>query len=1147
MVNMNMIVSTSELVGYEAETKTTKASGTQALAKLISNWERKQASAKKVGGLGLLAISLAACNSDDSTSDADAAALAAVQAQLTAALAAQATAEAAQAAAEATAATATAATDAAAVVASSNQTFTYTTGVETFVGGDGDDNFNSGTAAKFGMLDGATGGAGTDTLSIADASAAAYSFPTNAPITGIETLVIQHGATANTHSVTADVSNYADVDHVNIGKAGTAADVTITTKENVTSVTVTGDANTASVRAVTITDSGTAQTALVAGTDVLDTVSVTGASTTVGVVADTLTTLNLQAVAGVTTVTDAYAASVRDLTVNIAKGALGGITDAGADTVTVNVNGVVTATGTMTFASATTINVNADNTVAGTLDGAATTALNISGDSLATLNVSTAATGAITVSGSAGLKDVTTTNAATITNSGTGAVTLGNVATTAGVAVGSTYTGGTGVDTITFGAQTKASTLGAGKDVAYFTGAALGAAGAVDLGDGVDTVGLTHANAITASNSEAFEGVVTNFEALTIAASVGTGTINMANMNSVDAVEFSGAIGHATVLSNMAPNSTVTYKVAATAATTHNLAVATGTTDVMNFVLTAAADANYNTVNAAGVETINITSTDSSLTAATQTAVHTVALGTAAATTISVSGNAGLAMGTGGVAVTSMDASGVSIPAASTTAVANAGKITFTSGNVTLTATPVISGGDGPDTLTGSSAAVAETINGNAGADIIEGNGGNDILNGGAGNDTFNTTGAELTGLDVIDGGDGTDSLVPTDATTITDAQFAGISNIETLALGTNLAHIVTLGATSKAAGIVTVTATGSGDDAITVGAGHTGAISITTAAGDDTLVVSAVPATNSATIVTGNGANAVTLGLGTETLTGGTGIETVTVGATTHLASTDNLNGAAGTDVITYSAAATLVDSAFSGVTNFETLTMSNNNDTITAGSQIIEAGIVTFNLGNGTNVLDVSAYPTGASGAISIVDGTGSSTITLGKGADTVTPGNGVDTLIFQNSGANNGTDVFGTNLQLARDANRDVFDFTSFLPGVTFAPTHVQSAGTADVNISGLITVLLTVDGDNAANHNDSTEIAAEIEGYGDALHMNAGTKAVLIVGDDSAAASGGAMYFVDDTLDGSNGVISATDVVKIATFQEDVIAVSAMHFV
>jgi hypothetical protein len=355
------------------------------------------------------------------------------------------------------------------------------------------------------------------------------------------------------------------------------------------------------------------------------------------------------------------------------------------------------------------------------------------------------------------------------------------------------------------------------------------------------------------------------------------------------------------------------------------------------------------------------------------------------------------------------------------------------------------------------------------------------------------------------------------------------------------------LGATSKAAGIVTVTATGSGDDAITVGAGHTGAISVTTAAGDDTIVVSAVPATNSATIVTGDGANAVTLGLGTETLTGGTGVETVTVGATTHLASTDNLNGAGGTDIISYSAAATLVDSAFSGVTNFETLTMSNNNDTITAGSQIIEAGIQTFNLGNGTNVLDVSAYPTGAAGAISIVDGTGSSTITLGKGADTVTPGNGVDTLIFQNSGANNGTDVFGTNSQLGRDANREVFDFSAFLPGGTFTAAHIQHNGTSDVNISGKITVLLTADGGNSGTHDDTTEVAAEIEGYGDALHMNSGTKAVLIVGDDSAAASGGAIYFIDDTLDGTSGAISANDIVKVATFQEDLITVSEMHFV
>jgi hypothetical protein len=64
-VNMNMMVNTSELVTNEAETK--KIAGTElkrAVSKLVASWERKQAGkATKLGGLGLMAISLAACNS----------------------------------------------------------------------------------------------------------------------------------------------------------------------------------------------------------------------------------------------------------------------------------------------------------------------------------------------------------------------------------------------------------------------------------------------------------------------------------------------------------------------------------------------------------------------------------------------------------------------------------------------------------------------------------------------------------------------------------------------------------------------------------------------------------------------------------------------------------------------------------------------------------------------------------------------------------------------------------------------------------------------------------------------------------------------------------------------------------------------------
>ena len=53
MVNMNMIVNKSDLVGYEAVDRTEAKK--KALAKLVSAWESKQArNAKRFGGLGFL-------------------------------------------------------------------------------------------------------------------------------------------------------------------------------------------------------------------------------------------------------------------------------------------------------------------------------------------------------------------------------------------------------------------------------------------------------------------------------------------------------------------------------------------------------------------------------------------------------------------------------------------------------------------------------------------------------------------------------------------------------------------------------------------------------------------------------------------------------------------------------------------------------------------------------------------------------------------------------------------------------------------------------------------------------------------------------------------------------------------------------------
>ena len=65
---MNMIFNKSDLVGYEAVDRTNAKK--EALAKIVAAWESKQIkNAARFGGLGFLAVSLAACNSssDDTT------------------------------------------------------------------------------------------------------------------------------------------------------------------------------------------------------------------------------------------------------------------------------------------------------------------------------------------------------------------------------------------------------------------------------------------------------------------------------------------------------------------------------------------------------------------------------------------------------------------------------------------------------------------------------------------------------------------------------------------------------------------------------------------------------------------------------------------------------------------------------------------------------------------------------------------------------------------------------------------------------------------------------------------------------------------------------------------------------------------------
>jgi hypothetical protein len=489
-----------------------------------------------------------------------------------------------------------------------------------------------------------------------------------------------------------------------------------------------------------------------------------------------------------------------------------------------------------------------------------------------------------------------------------------------------------------------------------------------------------------------------------------------------------------------------------------------------------------------------------------------------------------------------MDASGVT----GTTSI-----VTYTSANVTAGQTPVMTGGAGADVLTG--AALAETISGGAGNDTIEGNTGIDTLNGGAGNDTFNFTNAELLGTDIVSGGEGTDVINVEDASSIVDADFANVTSVETLTLVTNAIHTVVLGANSLAAGINTVTGLTGGVNTITVGAGHAGNIALNNGTANDVITVSAVPAGNTVTIAGGAGNDTFNLGAATEVITGGAGNETYAFAAVASLSSADVLNGVSGTDAITFGAAGTITDSMFTGVSNMDSVTTTGAS-TLTLAGQAVEGGVLTVTLGNagaGTqNTVDTSGMTTGLT---KIQGGTGKDVITgtpqadafdLGTTGDAWVNGAGIiDVVKFAATGATNGIDTFGADFNKAFLQ----FDFSAFSSSLTFNSTAVQVGSASDINITNTITMLADDTNGAVADVDTTTEIFDDIKDIGDELHINAGGKAVIIAGADDAATAGGSIYYVDDSVDGVVGTLSAADVVKVATLTMDIDDLTAGNFI
>lgn len=282
-------------------------------------------------------------------------------------------------------------------------------------------------------------------------------------------------------------------------------------------------------------------------------------------------------------------------------------------------------------------------------------------------------------------------------------------------------------------AATKAVDLGAGDDTLVFAGTNVPTV-VLKGGEGTDTISLAAADAVTLSGATTFASKLDSFERLVITGATGAQAVNVANLGFADYVTVAGVGGAGTLtLNDLANNGTVVLSQnVANGVTVAVKDAAAGTADVLNAVLSNAANLTGGKLTAANVETINLTVTDS---AAPISAVHTLTLAADAATSATVKGNAGLTL--------TLDAASNKLATIDASALTGA----LTAGNTLGAVAMTITGGSGNDVLTASSGALAkaDVLNGGAGHDTLIAGTNGAKLTGGAGNDLFVVTAASST------------------------------------------------------------------------------------------------------------------------------------------------------------------------------------------------------------------------------------------------------------------------------------------------------------------------------------------------------------------------------------------------------------------
>jgi len=407
-----------------------------------------------------------------------------------------------------------------------------------------------------------------------------------------------------------------------------------------------------------------------------------------------------------------------------------------------------------------------------------------------------------------------------------------------------TVNGGAGDDTIDAGTGNDTIDGGAGDDSIDMQGV-FTKDDTVVGGDGTDTLLLnntdaTTLNALTVAQVNTMNAKNGGVEKVTFANGLDQ-SLDVTRIDEVSTIQL-GTLGTSAALTGLAATNSIVFTVSTGNALSLGLATATGTSDVLNLNVDSDSVVAMSTITANDVERINITSNRADSTAADTADRNTMTLISDDATEVFVTGKDGLSLtSTGAAKIVTFDASAVAAEDNTDTA-ANM-SLVFTSANASGTAVVTIKGGAGNDVLEGR--AGSDVISGGAGTDKITYTGGNDTLTGDAGNDTFAITGtlfaanSTSSNTTTFDGGEGTDIVdITTDAATIVDADFDGMTSIETLTTGDG-SNSITLGAKADAMGLTNIT-------------GGTGA---------DTIVLTDSDFNNAIDIVSGIGTDVITLG----------------------------------------------------------------------------------------------------------------------------------------------------------------------------------------------------------------------------------------------------------------------------------------------